>query len=111
MTLTGDAEGRLVYLMSAPERAFKFLRCARHLRGRRAARSRRRRSASVPKGGTWRPLAPGRRRPFWVFLDEVQSFDAGRSGSLAGLLEQSAKFGLRAVLLNQNPERLSPQRS
>jgi hypothetical protein len=39
----------------------------------------------------------------------VQSFDAGRSGSLAGLLEQSAKFGLRAVLLNQNPERLSPQ--
>ena len=54
-------------------------------------------------------LAPGRRKPFWVFLDEVQSFDAGRSGSLAGLLEQSAKFGLRAVLLNQNPERLSPQ--
>jgi hypothetical protein len=54
-------------------------------------------------------LAPGRRKPFWVFLDEVQSFDAGRTGSLAGLLEQSAKFGLRAVLLNQNPERLSPQ--
>ncbi len=54
-------------------------------------------------------LAPPRRKPFWVFLDEVQSFDAGRSGSLAGLLEQSAKFGLRAVLLNQNPERLSPQ--
>ncbi|HEY8809070.1 MAG TPA: hypothetical protein VIM28_03515 [Solirubrobacterales bacterium] len=54
-------------------------------------------------------LAPGRRKPFWVFLDEVQSFDGGASGSLAGLLEQSAKFGLRAVLLNQNPERLSPQ--
>ena len=53
-------------------------------------------------------LAPGRRRPFWVFLDEVQSFDAGRSGSLAAA-QQSAKFGLRAVLLNQNPERLSPQ--
>jgi len=28
VTLTGDAEGRLVYLMSAPERAFKFLRGA-----------------------------------------------------------------------------------
>jgi hypothetical protein len=54
-------------------------------------------------------LAPGRRKPFWVFLDEVQSFDGGASGSLAGLLEQSAKFGLRAVLLNQNPERLSPK--
>ena len=53
--------------------------------------------------------APAGRKPFWVFLDEVQSFDGGASGSLAGLLEQSAKFGLRAVLLNQNPERLSPQ--
>jgi hypothetical protein len=51
-------------------------------------------------------LAPERRRPFWVFLDEIQTFDAGQ-GNLAGLLEQSAKFGLRAVMLNQNPERLS----
>ncbi len=54
-------------------------------------------------------LAARRRKPFWVFLDEVQSYDGGASGSLAGLLEQSAKFGLRAVLLNQNPERLSAQ--
>jgi hypothetical protein len=53
-------------------------------------------------------LAPERRRPFWVFLDEVQSYDGAASGNLAALLEQSAKFGLRAVLLNQNPERLSP---
>ena len=52
-------------------------------------------------------LAPERRRPFWVFLDEVQSYDGAASGNLAALLEQSAKFGLRAVLLNQNPERLS----
>jgi hypothetical protein len=51
----------------------------------------------------------GDRRPFWAFLDEVQSYDGGGSGNLAGLLEQSAKFGLRATLLNQNPERLSPQ--
>jgi hypothetical protein len=52
-------------------------------------------------------LAPARRKPFWVFLDEVQSYDGAASGNLAALLEQSAKFGLRAVLLNQNPERLS----
>jgi hypothetical protein len=52
-------------------------------------------------------LAPAQRKPFWVFLDEVQSYDGAASGNLAALLEQSAKFGLRAVLLNQNPERLS----
>jgi hypothetical protein len=52
-------------------------------------------------------LPPERRKPFWVFLDEVQSYDGAASGNLAALLEQSAKFGLRAVLLNQNPERLS----
>jgi hypothetical protein len=50
---------------------------------------------------------PEKRKPFWVFLDEVQSYDGAASGNLAALLEQSAKFGLRAVLLNQNPERLS----
>lgn len=54
-------------------------------------------------------LAPASRRPFWVFLDEVQSYDGAASGNLAALLEQSAKFGLRAVVLNQNPERLNPQ--
>jgi hypothetical protein len=54
-------------------------------------------------------LAPAARRPFWVFLDEVQSYDGAASGNLAALLEQSAKFGLRAVLLNQNPERLQPR--
>jgi hypothetical protein len=52
-------------------------------------------------------LPPEKRKPFWVFLDEVQSYDGAASGNLAALLEQSAKFGLRAVLLNQNPERLS----
>lgn len=53
-------------------------------------------------------LAPGDRRLFWPFFDEVQSYDGAASGSLAALLEQSAKFGLRAHFLNQNPERLSP---
>ena len=54
-------------------------------------------------------LAAEGRRPFWVFLDEVQSYDSAASGTLAELLEQSAKFGLRAVLMNQNPERLNPR--
>ena len=54
-------------------------------------------------------LAAEGRRPFWVFLDEVQSYDSAASGTLAELLEQSAKFGLRAVLMNQNPERLNPK--
>jgi hypothetical protein len=54
-------------------------------------------------------LAPEERQTFWAFLDEVQSYDGAASGNLAALLEQSAKFGLRAVLLNQNPERLNPQ--
>jgi hypothetical protein len=52
---------------------------------------------------------PDRRRPFWLFLDEVQTYDGAASGNLAGLLEQSAKYGVRAFLLNQNPERLIPQ--
>jgi hypothetical protein len=53
-------------------------------------------------------LAPGDRSLFWPFFDEVQSYDGAASGNLAALLEQSAKFGLRATFLNQNPERLSP---
>lgn len=53
-------------------------------------------------------LAPGDRQLFWPFFDEVQSYDGAASGNLAALLEQSAKFGLRAHFLNQNPERLSP---
>jgi hypothetical protein len=52
-------------------------------------------------------LTPDKRKLFWVFLDEVQSYDGAASGNLASLLEQSAKFGIRAILLNQNPERLS----
>ncbi len=53
-------------------------------------------------------LPPERRRPFWVFLDEVQTYDGAASGNLAALLEQAAKYGIRATLLNQNPERLTP---
>jgi hypothetical protein len=50
-------------------------------------------------------IAPERRRPFYVFLDEIQTHDGP---SLAALLEQMAKFGLRGFLFNQNPERLTP---
>ncbi|HTU39971.1 MAG TPA: hypothetical protein VMF35_18385 [Acidimicrobiales bacterium] len=49
-------------------------------------------------------IPPERRRPFYVFLDEIQTHDGP---SLAALLEQMAKFGLRGFLFNQNPERLS----
>lgn len=53
-------------------------------------------------------LPPERRRPFYAFLDEVQTYDGASSGNLAALLEQTAKYGLRALLFNQNPERLTP---
>lgn len=49
-------------------------------------------------------IPPEHRRPFYVFLDEIQTHDGP---SLAALLEQMAKFGLRGFLFNQNPERLS----
>ena len=52
-------------------------------------------------------IPPERRRAFYVFLDEVQTYDGAASGNLAALLEQTAKYGIRAFLLNQNPERLT----
>src|SRR5579884_2052892 len=45
-----------------------------------------------------------RRRPFWVFLDELQTYDGP---NLPVLLEQSGKYGGRGFLFNQNPERLT----
>jgi hypothetical protein len=49
-------------------------------------------------------MPPSARRPFWVFLDELQTYDGP---NLPALLEQSAKYGGRAFMFNQNPERLS----
>jgi hypothetical protein len=49
-------------------------------------------------------MPPAARKPFWVFLDELQTYDGP---NLPALLEQSAKYGGRAFLFNQNPERLS----
>lgn len=54
-------------------------------------------------------MPPDQRRPFYVFLDEVQTYDGASSGNLAALLEQSAKYGIRALLFNQSPERLTAQ--
>lgn len=50
---------------------------------------------------------PRRRRPFYVWFDEVQTYDGASRGNLAALLEQSGKYGIRAFLLNQNPDRLT----
>lgn len=45
------------------------------------------------------------RKLFWLGLDEAQTYD---SDTLAAIEEQGAKFGLRAIVMNQNPERLRP---
>jgi hypothetical protein len=50
-------------------------------------------------------LDAGDRRLFWLALDEAQTYD---SDTLAAIEEQGAKFGLRAIVMNQNPERLRP---
>ncbi len=52
-------------------------------------------------------LPPEQRQPFYCFLDEIQVFDGASNGTLASLLEQTAKYGIRGYLLNQNPERLT----
>jgi hypothetical protein len=51
-------------------------------------------------------LPPDERRVFYGWFDEVQTYD-GPSGDLAALSEQTAKFGLRGLYFNQNPERLT----
>jgi hypothetical protein len=48
-----------------------------------------------------------KRLPFYVDLDEIQTYDGAAGGNLPALLEQTAKYGLRATLLNQNPQRLT----
>jgi hypothetical protein len=52
-------------------------------------------------------IAPEHREPFYVFLDEIQTYDGAAGGNLAALVEQTAKYAIRAFLLNQNPERLT----
>ena len=50
---------------------------------------------------------PDRRRPFFLFLDELQIYDGAMSGNIAAILEQTAKYGLRAFAFNQDPNRLT----
>ena len=52
-------------------------------------------------------LPPEQRLPFYVFLDEVQTYDGASNGTFASMLEQTAKYGIRGTLLNQNPDRLT----
>jgi hypothetical protein len=47
------------------------------------------------------------RRPFHVWIDEIQSVDGASSDNLAGLLEQSAKYGGRLHAMLQAPSRLT----
>ena len=47
-----------------------------------------------------RSILPERRRTFWLFCDELQTYDGP---NLPALLEQSAKYGGRAFLFNQSP--------
>ena len=53
-------------------------------------------------------VPPERRRAFYLFADEIQIYDGASNGTLAAMLEQTAKYGIRAILCNQNPERLTP---
>jgi hypothetical protein len=39
----------------------------------------------------------------------VQTYDGASNGTLASMLEQTAKYGIRGTLLNQNPERLTSE--
>ena len=45
-----------------------------------------------------------------MFLDEIQVYDGASSTATSpALLEQTAKYGIRGYLLNQNPERLTKE--
>lgn len=52
-------------------------------------------------------IPPEERLPFWLFLDELQTYDGAISGRITDLLEGTCKFGGRTFALNQEPERLA----
>lgn len=47
------------------------------------------------------------RKPFYVFLDELQSYDDGHV--VPNFMEQCGKYGTKVIALNQSPHRLSPR--
>ncbi|MEU1813002.1 type IV secretion system DNA-binding domain-containing protein [Micromonospora aurantiaca (nom. illeg.)] len=50
-----------------------------------------------------RDLPPDRRRPFWLFADEIQQYAVR---DLSRMLEETRKFGLRVAAATQSVERL-----
>jgi LAGLIDADG-like domain len=54
-----------------------------------------------------RDTAPERRRPFYLFIDELQTVDGATGGNLAAMLEESRKFGGRLLGMVQQPTRLT----
>ena len=53
-----------------------------------------------------RDLPPADRRPFYVWMDEVQSFVEAVKANIVQGLEEGRKYGLRLHLMNQEPTRL-----
>lgn len=53
-----------------------------------------------------RDIPPQERRPFYVWMDEVQSFAEAVEGSITQGIEEGRKYGLRMHLMNQEPSRL-----
>jgi len=49
------------------------------------------------------------RRPFWLFLDELQTFDGTAGGIVGASLEELRKYAIRIVAMNQDPSRLTPR--
>ena len=55
-----------------------------------------------------REMAPAKRRPFHAFLDECQLADSGQSSeTVARMLREGRKFGLRVHAMTQQPTALS----
>jgi len=51
-------------------------------------------------------IDPEKRIPVHAWLDEVQEYDGAVKAQIAALLEQTAKYGMRLHLLNQDPRAL-----
>ncbi len=51
-------------------------------------------------------IDPDKRRPIHAWFDEVQDYDSAIRGQISDILEQTAKFGMRLHLLNQQPDSL-----
>lgn len=59
-------------------------------------------------GMSRRDIPPEQRRPIHAFVDEVTAIDGAAKGSLAAIVEQLRKFGVRGHFMTQMPQRLTP---